>query len=306
MRALALAGPTASGKSDFAPALAAALNGEIISVDSGAVYREMNIGTAKPPPAVRAQTPHHLIDVANPDENFNAGKFCRLAAAALTEITARGKLPIFAGGAMMYFHAFSRGLHDFPPPSMPLRAKLREELRRLGAPAMHRRLAQLDPAAAAKIAPSDSQRIARALEIIGAANAPLSQLQSRPKTSPPDISFILLMPADRAQLRRAIDSRLQNMFAEGLVKETETAAKKYNLAPDSPPLRMAGYRQAAAFLRGETDEEEMKKRAYYATCQLAKRQMTWLKKWQPAPNFIDPFALEAEKKIMKAAQNFCG
>lgn len=303
MRALALAGPTACGKSGFAPPLAEAVGGEIISVDSGAVYRKMDIGTAKPSAAVRAQIPHRLIDVCNPNENFNAGIFCRLAAAAAAEISARGKIPLLAGGTMMYFHALSRGMHDLPEISAAVRGAVREDMKKFGAAAMHRRLAKLDSAAAEKISENDSHRIARALELTAAAGRPLSELTAQKKPPPAlQISYIFLIPEDRGRLRQRIAARLKNMFAAGLTAETRAVISEFNLHADSPPLRMAGYRQTAAHLRGEYCETEAQKRAYYATCQLAKRQATWIRNWRGAAEIINPFAADAENKIIAAAK----
>ena len=303
IRALALAGPTACGKSAFSPALADAANGEIISADSGAVYRGMDIGTAKPPASLRAQVPHHLVDIRAPDEYFNAGMFCRLAAKAAEEINARGKTPLFVGGAMMYFYALARGLHRIPEVSAAVRETVRKEMQSRGAQAMHRRLRETDPRAAQKIPASDSQRIARALEVAMQTKRPLSSFTAAQKPPPEmHISFVVLMPANRARLRSAVAARLEQMWKDGLVAETESVMNQYRLPPQSPPMRMAGYKQAAAFLRGECGEEEMRTRACHATRQLAKRQTTWLRKWQNAAAIIDPFAADAEKQIIAAAK----
>lgn len=306
IRALALAGPTACGKSEFAPALAVAMGGEIISADSGAVYRGMDIGTAKPSATLRARLPHHLVDICTPDAHFNAGMFCRLSIAAAKEINARGAAPVFVGGAMMYFYALMRGLHHVPEISAAVRESVRAEMQKCGAAEMHRRLAALDLHTARKIPATDSQRIARTMEIAAQTRRPPSSFMAAQKPSPDlQISFIVLMPEDRARLRAAIAARLNTMWNDGLTAETESVIRKYRPPPQSPPLRMAGYRQAAAFLRGEYDEKEMRERALYATCQLAKRQMTWLRKWKNPAAVIDPFAADAEKKILAAARAFC-
>ena len=305
MTSLALAGPTACHKSDFAPALAERINGEIVSVDSGAVYREMDIGAAKPDTNIRRQIPHHLIDVCAPNESFNAGMFCRLATEAAADIVLRGKTPLFVGGTMMYFHALTRGLHDIPTPDEESRESVRLDMQKHGAKVMHKRLSELDSALAAKIAPSDSQRIARALEVALSAKKPMSAILSEPKPKPSlSVRFVLLMPDSRDILRESIAARLRQMFVRGLTAETETVIKKYKLTPSSQSLRMAGYKQAAAFLRGDYDEDEMQKRAYHATCQLAKRQITWLKRWSPPLANIDPFANDAKKKVLAAADMF--
>lgn len=302
MHALALAGPTACGKSDFAMHIAAA-GGEIISADSGAVYQKMDIGTAKPNAAARAQIPHHLIDVRAPDENFNAGIFCRLSTAAAADILARGKIPLLAGGTMMYFYALQNGMHRLPEIDAATRATVREDMQKQGARAMHNRLAKLDPEAAQKIAPNDSHRIARGLEIVAAAGRPFSAWAAEEKPPPPlRLSFIFLVPESREMLRARIGARLDGMFARGLVEETRAVMEEFNLRADSPPMRLAGYRQAAAHLGGAYNAAEAQKRAYYATCQLAKRQMTWLRNWRGAAQKIDPFANGAAKKILAAAQ----
>lgn len=309
IRALALVGPTASGKSEIAPALAAEVHGEIISADSGAVYRKMDIGTAKPSAALRARLPHHLVDICAPDDYFNAGMFCRLATEAAKEINARGATPIFVGGAMMYLYALTQGLHHIPEVSAAVRESVREEMQRLGAAAMHQRLTEMDSQTAQQIPPTDSQRIARALEVIMQTQQPLSSFMIQNAQKPPpemQISFIVLMPENRAHLRAAIGDRLDKMWAAGLTAETESVMKQYHLTPQSPPMRMAGYRQAAAFLRGEFSEEEMRKRAYYATCQLAKRQMTWARKWRTPAALINPFAADAKEKILTTAREICG
>lgn len=301
---LALAGPTACNKSALALALADVINGEIISVDSGAVYRGMDIGTAKPAAAARAAVRHHLIDVCAPDELFSAGVFCRLARAAAADIAGRGKTPILTGGAMMYYRALREGLHDFPPTAAAARAQIRRDLRRYGAAAMHQKLAAIDSQTAARVAPTDSQRIGRALEVTAAAQQPMSDLLAGQKSSPLKFSAIVLMPAERQQLRDSIGGRLRRMFADGLLQETQAIIKQFALTAESPPLRMAGYRQAAAFLRGEYDEAEMKKRAYYATCQLGKRQLTWLRHWPPSLAVIDPFGGKVEAQVLAAGRAF--
>lgn len=304
IRAVALAGPTACQKSKFSRALAAALGGEIISADSGAVYREMDIGTAKPSIALRAAIPHHLVDIRAPDETFNAGMFCRLAAQAAQEIRARNATPLFIGGAMMYFHSLTRGLRDIPEISEDIRDSVRTEMQKHGAMEMHRRLAQTDPQSAQQILATDSQRIARALEIaMQTRRAPSSFFAEQNRPPPLRLSFVVLMPEDRALLQNAIAARLQKMWADGLVDETESVIRKYDLRSESPPLRMAGYRQAAAFLRGEYGAQEMRERAMHATRQLAKRQMTWLRNWNIPATVVNPFALDAEEKILVAMRD---
>ena len=302
MRALALAGPTATGKSRLALAVAESVNGEIISVDSGAVYRAMDIGTAKPSLLIRSQTPHHLIDVCNPDELFSVGQFCRLARQAVEDIFCRGKVPIFVGGSMMYYRALRDSLHELPIVSPSAKATIRQDMKTHGALLMHHRLSKLDKKIAAKILPSDTQRIGRALEIIYTTGTPMSDLLEDKKPPPfIDLSAILLFPNDRGHLRGEIKTRLESMFERGLIAETQMIMQKFNLTLASPPLRMAGYKQAARFLCGEYDEKEAITRAYYATCQLAKRQITWMRKWRAPLAIVDPFAADSEKKILDVA-----
>lgn len=301
IRALALAGPTASGKSELAIAIAEELGGEIISVDSGAVYKKMDIGTAKPPLAMRGRVPHHMIDVCEPSEPFSAGKFCRLARRAAEDIIARGKAPIFAGGTALYFDAMSLPLHDLPDPPPEVRAQARRDVKERGAPAMHAELASLDERTAARIAPGDSQRIGRALELIRAAGRPLSDLLSGPRPSPAFEFRMLVMAPCRAALRDAIAARMDGMFAAGLVAETESVIREFGLSPGAPPLRMAGYRQATMLLRGECRESEAKDLAVRATRQLAKRQRTCFKRLATAAE-IDSFEPDAAGRIAEAAR----
>lgn len=304
IRALALAGPTACGKSDFALQMAESANAEIISVDSGAVYQDMNIGTAKPGAEVRARIRHHLIDVCTPDQLFSAGIFCRLAGAAAKEIAARGKTPLLVGGTMMYFYALAHGLQAAPDIPPEVRAAVRHDLQKFGARHMHNRLAELNPQIASQIVASDSQRISRALELVMTRQRD-QETNSEAAIAPEmELSFILLTPPDRDRLRAAIATRLERMFADGLVAETESITKKYNLTPTCPPLRMAGYRQATSFLRKQCTHAEMQTHAYHATCQLAKRQLTWQKKWPTPLARTDPFYPQASQQLMETMKAF--
>ena len=299
----ALAGPTASGKTQLAIQLAESIGGEIVSVDSGAVYRGLDIGAAKPDSAARARVRHHLLDIRNPDQPFSAGDFCRMAKDAIADIQRRGRVPILAGGSMMYFRALSGGMHSMPAAPLSAQSEVRAEMKQRGAAAMHRLLQKADPATAAKLHPSDSQRIGRALEVWRGSGRRLSELLESSPSSPMQLSAIVLIP-NRELLRENIALRLKKMFADGLVEETAAAVSEFNLTAESPGLRLAGYKQAAMLLRGECDETTMRRRAFFATCQLAKRQTTWLRRW-PAPlATIDPFAPEAEKKIAEAARQW--
>ena len=303
LNALVIAGPTACGKSETAFAAAKAIGGEIVSVDAGAVYREMDIGAAKPPQKWREEVRHHLFDVCNPGERFDAGAFCRLAADAAREIHARGKTPIFAGGTMMYFYALRERMHDIPPVPAKTRDETEQELRARGVKAMHNELAQADPQSAQNIADNDSQRICRALAVLRATGKPLSEWKSG-KRPPPFLRMraALFIPEDRALLRKRIGERLKLMFAEGLAEETRAVINKWHLPPSTQCLTLAGYRQAAAHIRGEITEEVMHERAYHATCQLAKRQLSRLRAWQAPDIVIDPFAKNAQSRFLAFAK----
>ncbi|MDM5148027.1 tRNA (adenosine(37)-N6)-dimethylallyltransferase MiaA [Candidatus Persebacteraceae bacterium Df01] len=300
LSALAIAGPTACGKSDIALQVATATNGEIVNVDSGSVYCDMDIGTAKPTPVMRAAVRHHLLDVCPPNESFDAGKFCRLATKAIRDIQARGKLPILTGGTMMYFRALTAGLHQLPPSPPAVRQAIQKDWHTMGAAAIYQRLKALDATTAARLALTDKQRITRALEIVTATGKPLSAWLADDKPVPQlDARFVLLIPSDRKQLRQRIATRLEKMFTGGLVEETQQLIERWKLLPTAPPLRLAGYCQAAAFLRGEINNNTMRDKAYYATCQLAKRQLTWLRHWPNTPTTVDPFSGCASARLMQ-------
>lgn len=294
----AIAGPTASGKSEMAYQIAEDIGGEIISVDAGGVYREMNIGTAKPPKQWRDNIRHHLFDIRNPDESFDAGAFCRLASSAAKDIKARGKVPILAGGTMMYFYALHRRMHHIPPVPPKVRAGVEEEIKTKGAAAMHLELTKTDAESAKNIKTNDSQRICRALSVLRASGRRLSEWQKAARPPPlMNLQMALLMPDDRALLRRRIGERLKLMFADGLAEETKAVMQKWQLQDDAQSLRLAGYRQAADFVLGKITESQMRERAYYATCQLAKRQLARLRAWQEPGIIINPFAADAGAKL---------
>ena len=298
IEALALAGPTAVGKSNLALALAVKINAEIISVDAGSFYRGMDIGSAKPSAAERRITPHHLLDICNPDESCNVGRFSRLALAAAEDIKKRGKVPLFVGGTMMYYKALCDGLHDLPPSSPQVRAELKTQIKKHGIASMHKELALIDAATAAGLQSSDEQRICRALEVYRLTGKPLSVLlQEKRQVLPLRLNAVLLMPPERRVLHTRIGERLDKMLVAGLVEETNTVINRFNLSPDVNALRLVGYKQAAAFLRGETDKATMRKNIYHATCQLAKRQLSWLRAWRQPLLTIDPFGDDVEGKI---------
>ncbi len=283
--ALCLMGPTASGKTDLAVALAARFPVEIISVDSALVYRGMDIGTAKPDAATLARAPHHLIDILSPTESYSAARFRADALALMRDILARGRVPLLVGGTMLYFKALKEGLAELPVAAPELRAELEARAQREGWPALHAELACLDPATAARLAPNDAQRIQRALEVCLSSGEPLSALLARqPETAdlPCRLIEIALMHDDRAWLHERIDARFKAMLAAGLVEELRGLRERYPLDPELPSMRCVGYRQTWRYLEGEISGAELFASGAAATRQLAKRQITWLRGWQGA------------------------
>lgn len=277
--AILLMGPTASGKSDLAVEIARALPVEIISVDSALVYRELDIGTAKPSAALRAEIPHHLVDLLDPVESYSAGRFRRDALAAMADVRSRGRVPILVGGTMLYFRALLRGLAELPEADPGVRAALDEEAAQRGWPALHADLGRVDPAAAARIRPGDSQRIQRALEVWRLTGRPLSQLQAAGAAVPQGWHFLKLgiAPPSRPQLHAAIEHRFHAMLGAGLLGEIERLYGRGDLHAGLPSIRAVGYRQLWAFMAGDCSLEAAVTNAIAATRRLAKRQMTWLR-----------------------------
>jgi len=280
-------GPTASGKSALAVQLAQQLNGEIISVDSALVFKGMDIGTAKPTIAEQGGIAHHLIDILDPAESFSTGQFRKLALELMADISERGKLPILVGGTMLYFNALNSGLAVLPEADASIRAKLDEELAQLGKQALHQRLAQVDPQAAARIHPNDPQRVQRALEVYEISGQPLTsfftEAQSQP--IPYNITKLIIAPEDRKILHAVIAKRFQQMLQQGLIEEVEKLFARGDLTEQLPAIRAVGYRQVWSYLQGEYDLETMAEKAIAATRQLAKRQFTWLRKETDAQHF---------------------
>ena len=275
-----LMGPTAAGKSAIALELARGLDGEIVSVDSAQVYRGMDIGTAKPDAATRRAVPHHLIDIVDPTESYSAAAFSDDAARAVEAIRARGRLPILAGGTMLYFKALIEGLSALPQADPQVRAQIDEDARRRGWPALHAELARIDPIIAARLAPSDAQRIQRALEVYRISGVPLSQLQGRrsPLMEASKCAVrIAIVPSQRSKLHDAIARRFDAMLVQGLTEELRALRSRFALERDMPSMRCVGYRQAWAYLEGEIDHDALRSRGIAATRQLAKRQFTWLR-----------------------------
>ena len=288
--ALLLLGPTASGKTASALALAHAFPVEVISVDSALVYRGMDIGTAKPTAAEQAVCPHHLIDIISPEETYSAAGFRDDALRLMAEITARGRIPVLAGGTMLYFKALRDGLSALPQADADLRRQIDEDATRLGWPAMHAELARLDPDAAARLEPGDSQRIQRALEIVRVTGRPLAESYARREMLPPPFRLlpIALAPSDRTVLHERIAGRFSQMIDGGLIDEVAHLRQRYTLNTSMPSMRCVGYRQAWAYLDGEDDLETLRFKGVAATRQLAKRQLTWQRQFRDTwPELIE-------------------
>lgn len=280
---IGLAGPTASGKTGLALRLAATLPLEIISVDSALVYRGMDIGTAKPTPAELAAAPHHLIDILDPSEAYSAAQFAADAQRLIGEIRGRGRLPLLVGGTMLYFKALIDGIDELPPADAGVRAALDAQAAAQGWPAMHAELALVDPVTAARLAPNDSQRIQRALEVFRVTGQPLSAFHTRgtADSAPARHRLLALEPADRAWLHARIGLRFEQMLAQGLLDEVRTLRARGDLDTNLPSMRCVGYRQAweamDAGLTGDALDADVQERGSAATRQLAKRQLTWLR-----------------------------
>ena len=305
--AVALVGPTACGKSALAMQLARQLPLEIISLDSAQVFRGMNVGTAKPSAAERALVPHHLLDIIDPTESYSAARFRNDALLLMNEIRARGRMPLLVGGTMLYLKALREGLSDLPQADAALRAELDTDAARLGWPAMHARLAQLDPLTAARLQPGDSQRIQRALEICLVSGEPMSTLLAR-KASPHaedtqtavPLQILTLEPSNRARLHQAIASRFDRMLQDGLVEELRALRQTHpGLHAGLPAMRCVGYRQAWQFLEGELSAQELALRGLYATRQLAKRQLTWLRSMREVTR-LDSLAPDLLQQALRA------
>jgi len=281
--AVAIMGPTASGKTASALAIAARIPSEIISVDSALVYRGMDIGTAKPTREELAAAPHHLIDIIDPLDSYSVAQFRADTLRLVDDIVARGKLPLLVGGTMLYFKGLADGLDDLPGADPALRAQLEDDAAAIGWPAMHARLALLDPETAARLAPNDAQRIQRALEICTLSGKPMSELLAlREKTELPfELLSFALEPSDRAVLHQRIARRFDIMLEEtpdgNLITEVETLRRRGDLHPGLPSMRCVGYRQAWEYLDGTIDYQTMRETGIIATRQLAKRQLTWLR-----------------------------
>ena len=277
--AILVMGPTASGKTSVAVELAQRFNGEIVSVDSVLVYRDMNIGAAKPDAAILSAVPHHFIDIIAPTQRYSAATFRGDALAVMARITARSKIPILAGGTMLYFKALLEGMSALPGADPDLRAEIDVRAVRDGWPKLHAQLAELDPVTAARLAPSDAQRIQRALEVCYLTGAPMSQQFGAREANPIPYRVlpIALLPSDRKALHQRIDLRFTAMLDQGLIEEVQQLKQRYDLQPSLPAMRAVGYRQTWEYLDGQFDRNALVARGVAASRQLAKRQLTWLR-----------------------------
>ena len=277
-QAILLMGPTASGKTTIAMALAQHFPVELISVDSAQVFRDMNIGTAKPDATTLREFPHHLIDLISPEEAYSAARFRHDALEAMADITARGKIPLLVGGTMLYFKALLEGLAELPKACPETRADIDAQANSLGWPAVHAELAMVDPVTAARLHPTDAQRVQRALEIYRLSGRPMSALLDEGQKQAPAYDYLSLglLPSDRSVLHARIAERFDAMLAAGLENEVSALRQNYQLTPDLPSMRCVGYRQVWEAQDGTSPRREMRDRGIYATRQLAKRQITWI------------------------------
>lgn len=283
-----LMGPTCSGKTALAIEWAKQYPVELINVDSAQVYKGLNIGAAKPDAETLKQFPHRLIDICDPATPYNASDFCKDAKREIEDILAAGKIPLLVGGTMLYFKALKDGLSPLPESDPDIRAALTQQGAQIGWPAMHERLQKIDPDLAAKLKPSDAQRISRGLEVFEIAGEPLSKLQQQSgETLNYPIRAYGIIPEDRAKLHEHIAQRFDAMLAQGFLDEVKALYARGDLHPDLPAIKSVGYRQAWAYLSGEYDLDTMREKAIAATRQLAKRQITWLRSWENL-QLVDP------------------
>ena len=302
---ICIAGPTASGKSAAVFELAQHWPIEIINVDSATIYTGMDIGTAKPSLAERALTPQHLLDIRDPAQTYSVAEFRQDALRLIQEIQARGNIPVLAGGTMMYFKALRDGLHDLPAADSDVRERLNQLAQEMGWPAMHARLAAVDPITAARLAPNDSQRIQRALEVYESSGKPMSAWHAMPTTPDHPYRFltISLEPEDRAALHQRIEQRFDSMLRDGFVEEVANLKARPELHAELPSMRCVGYRQIWDYLDGKVNLEQARSNGIAATRQLAKRQITWLRSL-PERVQIDGTQADALTKIMQAVSPY--
>lgn len=295
-----LFGPTAAGKTALAMALQDKLNGQLISVDSALIYREMDIGTAKPSLAEQKRAPHRLIDICDPVERYSAADFAAAAKLEIGQALASGKVPILVGGTMLYFKALLEGFSDLPAADEQVRASLQQQLHQFGQQALHARLQTIDPISAARIHPNDPQRLLRALEVYELTGRSLTELsQQRHGQLAYPVQQIGLIPADRSVLHQRIELRFDEMLAQGFIDEVQRLRARGDLHLDLPSMRCVGYRQVWQYLDGAIDATQMREQGIAATRQLAKRQLTWLRGW-PQVQAVDPLAADADAQLQRA------
>ena len=299
--AIAIVGPTASGKTTLALELAARFPCDIISVDSAQVFRDMNVGTAKPDAATLARFPHRLIDLITPEQRYSAAQFRADALREMATITTAGRIPLLVGGTMLYFKVLREGLADLPPADAALRARLDAEAAQHGWPALHAELARLDSQTAARLRPTDAQRIQRALEVLRLTGRTLGSFFAEQQSASPPFRCLTLAlaPGDRGELHRRIAQRFDAMLATGLIDEVAMLRRKYRLDAGLPSMRCVGYRQVWEMLEGQMPRGELRDRGVFATRQLAKRQLTWLKSMDKL-HVIDPLKADAATDVLAA------
>lgn len=292
-------GPTASGKTALALALAQQIECEIISVDSALIYKEMDIGTAKPTTVELEAVPHHLIDILDPSMAYSVSQFRDDAARLISQIIARGRLPVLVGGTMMYYNALIKGLSTLPASNPGIRADIEAQARQKGWTMMHSELAQVDPICADRIHPNDPQRITRALEVYQISGQPMSALQAQSSGPIPySVAQFAIAPKERSVLHERIELRFRQMLAQNFEAEVQALMDRGDLMEDLPSIRCVGYRQMWQYLSGQMSRAEMVERGIIATRQLAKRQITWLRGWDDV-HWLDTFATDNIDMILK-------
>ncbi|MDH5613157.1 MAG: tRNA (adenosine(37)-N6)-dimethylallyltransferase MiaA [Gammaproteobacteria bacterium] len=296
--AVFIMGPTATGKTDLAIACAEQFDMDIISVDSALVYRDMDIGSAKPDAATLLRAPHKLVDILDPAEAYSAGRFREDALVEMTSSTAKGRIPCLAGGTMLYFNTLQKGIANLPDSNPEIRQRLADQAQQNGIETMHARLAEVDPESAERLHPNDPQRILRALEVYEIAGKTLSALwaEQDKHVLPYRVIKLALVPPDRVELRKRIEQRFDAMLVGGLIDEVKALYERGDLSLDTPSMRAVGYRQVWLYLSGQYDYATMREKAITATAQLAKRQMTWLRS-EADCNFINPETLNIGKVL---------
>lgn len=301
--AIFIMGPTASGKTALACALYDELDCELISVDSALVYKDMNIGTAKPTAEELAQYPHHLIDIRDPSEPYSAADFREDVLRVMADVTARGKIPVLVGGTMLYFKFLLEGAADLPEANETVRKQIEDEAAEKGWPAIHEQLAQVDPESAARLNPNDPQRVQRALEVYRVTGKALTEhwAQQQQQSIPYDVVQFAICPKERKTLHERIELRFEQMLKEGFVDEVRALYQRGDLHEDLPAIRAVGYRQVWEYLDGKLSYDEMVFKGVVATRQLAKRQVTWLRSWKNLHwlESEDPKLIETALSILK-------